>query len=192
MVALAAHGDAGDLPLSPFAHDGPPYPILVDERVAARTLSVWADPDVGEGTFYLYVEDANARPMPASAVRICVQPSDGRLPEACEAAEPAPEGAPYQHMALVPFDRRGPWRVRFLIDSPEGSGEVATEVEVTPPGLGKIDLLWFVLPFLVFGLIWAKAFLARREGPPGRSGQAPGPPTGRERPPGSPPPRGIV
>ena len=30
------------------AHDGPPYPILVDEALDGWTLSVWADPDVGE------------------------------------------------------------------------------------------------------------------------------------------------
>jgi len=35
-------------------------------------------------------------------------------------------------------------------------------VEVTPPGLGTIDLLWFLFPFLGIAFLWTKALLRRR------------------------------
>ena len=34
------------------AHEGPPYPILVDKTLGPCVVSVWSDPDVGTGTFF--------------------------------------------------------------------------------------------------------------------------------------------
>jgi len=68
------------------------------------------------------------------------------------------------------FDARGLWKVRFTVESPPGAPqaagetatELATEINVTPPGLGQIDVLWFMAPFLLVAFLWAKAVLRRR------------------------------
>jgi hypothetical protein len=144
------------------AHDGPPYPILVDEEIGTRTFSVWADPDVGEGTFYLYLPFEEAAPDPTVAIRLHARPLDESLAETTTDTEHAAPGRPYQRIAVVNFPHQGLWRVRFSMESAVGSGEAATDVEVTPPGLGKIDLIWFSAPFFLLGFLWLKAFLHRR------------------------------
>jgi len=144
------------------AHDGPPYPILVDEPLAGLTLSIWADPDVGIGTFYFYLDPLRDSEEPTD-VRIAVRPADGQLEEAFFDAEPAPKRAPYQMVGEVDFAFRGPWEVRFLLDGPRGRGERALEVDVTPPGLGRIDLLWFLSPFLALAFLWVRVVLKKRE-----------------------------
>ena len=145
-----------------LAHDGPPYPILVDEPFGDRTLSVWADPDVGTGTFYLYIPEEEDAPTDTPAISAWVMPSDERLPEVRCQAVLANSWQPYQRVIKADFDDRGFWRVRFTLDSAETPAELSSEVEVTPPGLGRIDLLWFLSPFLLVGFLWAKAVLQRR------------------------------
>ncbi len=145
------------------AHDGPPYPILVDEPILGAKLSVWADPDVGVGTFYLYFEDAEDGFSPPP-IRVGVRPLDEQREErSFEAAVPG-EKAPYGRIAEVEFDHRGPWRVRFLLDETPGQRELALDVDVTPPGLGAFNLIWFLSPFLAVGLLWAKVVLSKRSG----------------------------
>ena len=34
-------------PMRALAHEGPPYPIIVNKSAGPCVLSVWADPDVG-------------------------------------------------------------------------------------------------------------------------------------------------
>jgi hypothetical protein len=158
------------------AHDGPPYALIVDAAFAGRTLTLYADPDVGVGTFYFYFEP----PESASAlpIRIGARPADGRLPEAFTAAEPAREKAPYQIIAEVPFDRRGAWSLRLLAEAPADAGdgnppgasaaswtprELRLDVDVTPPGsLGPVDILWFLSPFAAIAFLWIKAMRQRR------------------------------
>jgi len=148
------------------AHDGPPYPILVDELIGDWTASVWADPDVGIGTFYFYLPETSERSWEGLTLAAIVQPTDGRLAEARHVADTAEEGQPYQRIALVDFDARGPWQIRFEIaheSAPdELLGQVSTIVDVTPPGLGRVDVLWFLMPFVLIGLLWLKAIQQRR------------------------------
>ena len=57
------------------------------------------------------------------------------------------------------------WRIRALVDGPQGGGAVGNEVEATPDGtLGPGSLVLYLLPFLAVGFIWLKAVLRRREG----------------------------
>jgi hypothetical protein len=140
------------------AHDGPPYPILVDEPLAGSTVSIWADPDVGTGTFFFYFD----RPL-GCELRIGARPSDGRLEEAFVLAAAAREGEPFDLVGEVRFDAQGPWSMRFLA-GPEGAeGELSVEVDVTPPGLGTIDLLWYASPFLTIAFLWVKVAVKRRQ-----------------------------
>jgi hypothetical protein len=147
------------------AHEGPPYPIVVDQPAGPVVVSVWADPDVGTGTFFVMLDPPPGGTVPDDvAVEIAVQPITGRLEEARHGARRQEEiRNRVQFAAEVPFDREERWRVRVLVASGAGAGEAATEVEVTPPGLGQWDLLLYLFPFAAVALLWARAVLARRK-----------------------------
>jgi len=145
------------------AHEGPPYPILVDKSLGPSSASVWADPDVGTGTFFVILEPPPGGALPEDIkVEIAVRPADGRLAEAVHAASREDVRGRVQYKAEVPFDAEGPWRVRVMLQSAGGGGEIATDVEVTPPGLGRWDLLVYLLPFAAVGVLWLRAVVGRR------------------------------
>jgi hypothetical protein len=146
------------------AHEGPPFPILVDRPAGPYVASVWTDPDIGTGIFFVVLEPREGGSLPAGTrVRIGVQPVSGRLPEAVYEAGPQPvrQGARYYTEAR--FDRGEMWKVRVRIDGADGGGELTAEVEATPDGtIGPIALLLYPLPFLAVGFLWLKAALRRR------------------------------
>jgi hypothetical protein len=145
------------------AHEGPPYPILVDQVIGPCIVSVWADPDVGIGTFFIILEpDQRGRIPEDITVEIGVRPISGRLAEAHYKAERESLRNRVQFKAEIPFDAQERWRTRILLKSSQGSGEAAVEVEVTPPGYGRWDLLLYLFPFLAVGFLWLKAFLRGR------------------------------
>lgn len=148
-----------------LAHEGPPFPIIVDERVGPYVVSVWTDPDIGIATFFVVLEPAHGDELPpGTVVRIGVQPVSGRLPEKVYDAEPQPVRYGERHHAEVEFDRGEMWRVRVRLDGPGGDSELFTEVEATPDGtIGPIGLVIYALPFVAIGFIWLKAVLRRRQ-----------------------------
>lgn len=142
------------------AHQGPPYPILVDQRNGPYTLSVWADPDVGTGTFYVTIE---GDPAPDTAVEVWVQPEDRRLPEVKAVAKRQPERNPARFIAEAHFETQEWWRTRLVASGSAGSGEWVTRVKVTPPGLGPWDIALYLAPFLAVGFLWIKAMFRKRQ-----------------------------
>ena len=145
------------------AHEGPPYPILVDKTLGPCVVSVWADPDVGTGTFFFILEPTPGGRLPDDVrVELGVRPVSGRLPEAVYAAVREDQGGRVQFKAEVPFDAQELWRARVLLQSAQGGGEAAADVEVTPPGYGRWDLLIYLLPFVAVGALWLRALVRRR------------------------------
>jgi hypothetical protein len=146
------------------AHDGPPYAILVDKPLGhCCMISVWGDPDVGIGTFFIIVEPPPNGTIPDDVkITLAVQPASGRLPEARYAATHEALRNQVQYKAEVPFDAQEMWRVRVMLESAQGSGEISTEVEVTPPGYGGWGILLYLFPFVAVGILWARAILYRR------------------------------
>lgn len=148
------------------AHQGPPFPILVDQKAGPYVASVWTDPDIGTGTFYVLLDGKT--PAPAAA-RLAVQPVDARLPEAVYGTDPQPTKEGRRFFAEVPFDKGGRWRVRVMLEGPAGSGELLSQVEPTPDGtLGPLELGLYLIPFLAVGFLWFKAVLRRRSPGEGR------------------------
>lgn len=145
------------------AHEGPAYPILVDQKAGPYTVSLWGDPDTGTGTFFI-LADAGAQGPSRDDTRaeLWVQPSNGRLPEARSTAVREPMRTGLRFVARPPFDAEGRWRVRVMLRGARGEAEVGAEVDVTPPDLGRGGMLYYLLPFLGIGAVWAKAALARR------------------------------
>lgn len=140
------------------AHEGPPYPLFVDKNVGPYLVSVWADPDVGVGTFFIAAEAArDGATADDLAVEVCVSPADGRLAEECYAARRDAVRDRAQFKVEVPFDRQEFWHTRVRLRGSRGVGEVAVDVEATPPGLGRWDLLLYLSPFAAVGVLWLRA-----------------------------------
>lgn len=145
------------------AHEGPPYPILVDKMIGPCLVSVWADPDVGVGTFFILLDPPQGASLPEDVtVEIGVRPVSGRLAEARYKAVREALVGRTQFKVEVPFDAQERWLTRILLNSSQGGGEAAVEVEVTPPGYGRWDLLLYAAPFLAVGFLWLNAFLRKR------------------------------
>jgi len=151
------------------AHEGPPFPLFVDQKVDRYIVSVWTDPDVGTGQFFVIVSAQNSAELPADLrVQIGVQPVSGRLTETFYAAQRENLQQQVQYRADVQFDAEELWRVRIRLESAQGNAETVATVEATPPGYGRWDLLLYLFPFLAIGLLWAIALIRkiRRRSPP--------------------------
>jgi len=137
------------------AHNGPPFPIIENQKVGPCVVALWTHPDVGTGAFYVFVEPAPGGTLPSDLkIQIGVQPLTGRLPETFYAAQRVKSRGQVQYNAQAQFDRQELWRIRLLVQSAQGSGEATAQVEVTPPGFGRWDLLFFLLPFLLVAFLW--------------------------------------
>ena len=147
------------LPTIASAHEGPPFPLAVDQKADPYVISIWTDPDVGTALFFVIL---NSPEPPADLhVQIGVQPVSGRVPEAFYPAERENVQGRIQYRAQVQFDAQELWRVRVRLESAQGNAETVATVEATPPGYGRWDLLVYLLPFLAIGALWAIAMLRR-------------------------------
>jgi hypothetical protein len=151
------------IPTTAKAHDGPPFALVVDQKAGPYVVSVWTDPDVGTGTFFVIVNTPQGASVPADLkVQVAVQPASGRLAEVSYPAERENLRDQLQYKALVQFDAQELWRVRVSINSAMGSGEIAATVEPTPIGLGRWDLLIYLAPFLMIGVLWVIVVVRKR------------------------------
>lgn len=149
-----------------LSHEGPPFPLLENETVGPYIVSVWTDPDIGTGRFFVILEGPEGQtdfPEP-TLVEVAVRPVSGRLSEVVYHAEPQRSRVGARYYAEVEFDQGEMWHVRVRIESPQGGGTLEAEVEATPDGsIGPIGLFLYLLPFLAIGFLWLKAFLSRRK-----------------------------
>jgi len=141
-----------------IGHDGPPFPIIVDQQTGPCIISVWTDPDIGQGSFFVITQGAPSD----LTVQLAVQPASGRLPEATYSAVREDLRGQVQYKTMVNFDVQEQWRVRVKLSSSRGNGEAMAFVEPTPQGLGRWDLLLYLLPFLAIGFLWLRAFATKR------------------------------
>jgi hypothetical protein len=145
------------------AHNGPPFPIITDQRVGPCVISLWTHPDVGIGTFFVMVGPPPGGSVPKDLkIQIGVQPVSGRLAEAVYSAWPENQRGQVEFKTEVQFDQQEYWKVRLILASSAGNGEAFSKVEATPPGFGRWDLLLYLLPFLGAGFLWFNAISKRR------------------------------
>ncbi|HEY4765329.1 MAG TPA: hypothetical protein VIH75_16760 [Candidatus Sulfotelmatobacter sp.] len=143
------------VPTAASAHNGPPFPIIENRKVGPCMVALWTHPDVGSGAFYVFLQPAPGGTVPNDLkIRIGVQPVTGRLPETFYEAQRVKSRGQVQYNAQAQFDRQELWRVRLVVQSAQGGGEATAQVEVTPPGFGRWDLLFFLLPFLFVAFLW--------------------------------------
>jgi hypothetical protein len=136
----------------------------MDKPLAGYVVSVWADPDIGEATFYIVVESPSGGP-PAEKPRVSMwfEPVSGRLERAtCDTTVNTLRNQ-LQYVARPHFDRRDQWEVGFRITSRRGAAEdLTTHIESTPPGFGPWDLAIYLFPFALLGGMWLLAINRRR------------------------------
>ena len=145
-----------------YPHEGPPFPLFVDQKIDPYIVSVWTDPDVGAAQFFVIVTRLDSTQLPEDLrVQVGVQPASGRLIETFYAAQRENLQQQVQYKAEVHFDAEELWRVRIRLESAQGNAETLATVEATPPGYGRWDLLVYLFPFLAIGVLWATALLRK-------------------------------
>jgi len=158
LLALAS----SSLPV--YAHNGPPFPIIVDKRIGPCIVSLWTHPDIGIGTFWVIVDPPLGGSVPKDLkIQVGVQPINARIPERRFAAAVDDSSSQLQYKVEAEFDRDEFIHARVILTSAKGSGEATATVEVTPTGFGRWDLLFFTLPFLGAGYLWFRALARRRK-----------------------------
>jgi hypothetical protein len=152
------------LSLPTAAHNGPPFPIIVDQRVGPCVVSLWTHPDIGiSSPFFVLVDAPPGGTIPSDLkFQIGIQPVNGRLPEVMYNMSPEKLRGQVEYKTEVLFDRQEFWRVRLIVQSVSGGGEALAQVEATPPGYGQWDLLLYLLPFLGVGFLWFSAAEKKR------------------------------
>jgi hypothetical protein len=155
-------------PASIAAHDGPPYPIVMDRLVGPYRLSIWTDPDTTDdgspgGQFWVTLGPAGPGPLPPRTdAAIAIRPLDRPGPERRATATPVRGNVTNQFVALL-MDHEGRFAVRLTVAGPAGEATVDSEVDATydlrPP---PYVILVYAMPFLLVGLLWARLILRRR------------------------------
>ena len=173
LVAVVAFCLAMGVPVK--AHNGPPFPIVENKKVGSFLISLWTHPDLGTGTFFVIVDPVPGGTVPGDLkVQIAVQPESGRLPEVVyDTWRDAVRDHVQYDNTQVEFDKQEFWRVRLILRSSMGGGEVLSRVEPTPTGLGKWDLLLYALPFLFAAFMWYRGISRRRKQIRKRAGSVP-------------------
>lgn len=148
-----------------YGHEGPPFPIIVDEPVGGMQASVWTDPDIGEARFFLILEPSSRQAMPEDVTaRMHFRPTNHRLAiEHCEGTAVTQSGR-LQIEFRPHFDQRDMWLTEFVISTDkQEAGHLAATVESTPPGFGVWDLGVYMIPFVLLGGLWGVAILRRQK-----------------------------
>src|SRR5208282_108226 len=64
------------------AHNGPPFPIITDQRVGPCIVSLWIHPDIGTSPIFVLVDATPGGAIPKDLrLEIGIQPVNGRLSE---------------------------------------------------------------------------------------------------------------
>ena len=156
------------------AHDGPPFPIVSDQRAGAYVVSIWTDPDATDdgsagGQFWVQMQLAGSDASLPAATRatLGVRPVVRTAPMMSVRAEPV-RGDVTNQFAAVVMDHEGRFAVEVSIDGPAGPATVRAEVDATydlrPP---PVLLVVYALPFVLAGGLWMRLLMKRRA-PDGR------------------------
>jgi hypothetical protein len=139
--------------------------VLVDEVEGPWTFSVWVDPDIGTGTFWVQTAGLDGQAAPDDTlVDVHITPADRSAEETDYPGRAEDWRDGRQFVAKVGFDRRAFYVARIVLRSAstDRTVERILRVEATPPGYGPIDLLIYSWPFVFIALIWVKVMAKKR------------------------------
>src|SRR5580658_7269359 len=116
LVATAALSLLLALPAS--AHNGPPFPIIENRKMAGCVISLWTHPDIGTGTFFVLVDSIPGGKIPDGLqVEIGIQPESGHLAEVVYPAVRDDSRRQVEYTVSAQFDRDEFYRVRLILRS---------------------------------------------------------------------------
>jgi len=145
------------------AHNGPPFPIITDRQIGSVKIAVWTHPDIGIGTFFVLVDPLPGTSIPSDLkIDLGIQPTSDRLPEVIYPMQRDNGRGEVQYNAQVQFDKQDFFKVRVHLESSKGSGELSSQVEATPQGFGRWDLLFYLLPFLCIAAMFYRGVRKKR------------------------------
>lgn len=148
-----------------IAHEGPPFPLIVDKDVGPYMVSVWTDPDIGIGTFFVVMEPtSDDQPTDdIQSIKVGVAPTSGRLDEKVYTAESQPTRRGARYSVEVEFDKGEMWKVRVILEGDGWADELNSEVEATPDGsISLMAIFVYLIPFVGIGILWIRAIIIRR------------------------------
>ena len=152
-----------------FAHEGPPYPILVDQKFLTYKLSVWADPDTENGTFLFYPEGENLKSDNyIYEVKATPQMGSKEILKGTS-LQSVDEKGKFTYTATIPFSSEGMWNVEIKVKNKQNGDILLNQtiaVSVTPPGPNPMETLIYMIPFVLLGLIWIKVVIHKRKKKP--------------------------
>ena len=152
-------------PSRAVAHDGPPYPIVSDQRAGPYVISVWTDPDTTDdgrpgGQFWVTFEpDGSGAPGGSAQVTITATPLRGGTGVSVDASANS-SGSRFGALVL---DHEGRFRIDVHARGPRGEGDVSAEVDATydlRPTPFVVAL--YALPFVLAGALWIRVLVRRR------------------------------
>lgn len=153
------------LPATAFAHSGPAYPVVTDQRSGPYTIAIWTDPDTTDdgtagGRFWVVVTNGTASP-PASRVRIVATPRNGSTQTtSIDVTSPGRDGHTYYGALLM--DHEGPYGIDVRVEGPAGSTSVRTSVDATYDlRPSPFTAALYLLPFVLVGLLWMRLLMRR-------------------------------
>ena len=81
------------VPAAARAHDGPPFPILIDRVAGPYQLSIWTDPDATDdgsagGQFWVRLKAVQGRLPGATRASVAIRPRDREGAELSAPADP--------------------------------------------------------------------------------------------------------
>jgi hypothetical protein len=137
------------------AHNGPPFPIITDQHVGPCVVSLWIHPDIGNSPIFVLLDAPPGGTLPKNLkIQIGVQPVSNRLAEVIYPTTIEDQRGQLEYKTNVEFDQQEFWKVRLILSSSTGDGEATAQVEATPYGYGRWDLLLFALPFLAVAFLF--------------------------------------
>lgn len=150
------------------AHSGPPYPVVSDQAAGPYVVSVWTDPDATDdgtpgGQFWVVLQTTRGGQLPPSTrASVAVRGIDS--PASAQQAVAAPvRGDIANQFAAVVMDQEGPYAVLVTVTGPLGMAVVKARAEATYDlRPAPYMLAWYLLPFVVAGLLWGRLLVRRR------------------------------
>ena len=155
------------VPAAARAHDGPPFPILIDRVAGPYQVSIWTDPDATDdgsagGQFWVRLKAVDG-PLPeGTRTTVSIRPRDREGAELSAPAAPVRGDVTNQFAALV-MDHEGRFAVRVRVTGPLGDATGEAETDATynlrpPPSL----VVLYAAPFVLVGILWGTLLVSRR------------------------------
>ena len=161
---VVAAGAVLALPRVAQAHLGPPFPVITDQPVPGYKLTVLTNPDTTQAVAYVVLERTKTGSAPdVASVDLWIQPLDHHASRASYDTTKEFSRDSLRFYAQPNFDQVGKWYLGANVHFANGvTYRFITNVDATPPGIGRWGLLLFAAPLLAFGVLFVLVVSRRK------------------------------